>query len=60
MGTAIRGFDKRKVYHTSGCPPIRFKEEPIKFILWSLFLITISIGSFIGVIFVVLKIMRNL
>ena len=54
---AINGFDKGNVFHTSGCPPIIFKEKTIKFILWSICLLAISTGYLIGVIYTILNIM---
>ena len=59
IGTAISGLVKRKVYHTSGCPPIKFKEEPVKFIMWSLCLLAMSAGCFIGILYTVREIMNN-
>ena len=32
---AVSGLLTGKVYQTAGCPPIVFRERPVKFVLWT-------------------------
>jgi len=60
LATAIGGVKTGKVYHTAGCPPIIFKENPVKFLLWMMCLVGISLGFLYGTIIIAKEIMRKL
>ncbi len=60
LAMAIGGVKTGKVYHTAGCPPIIFKENPVKFVLWTGCLIGLSAGFLFETIIIAKEIMKKL
>ena len=57
MAMAIGGLVKGAVYHTAGCPPIELRKKPIKFVVWTLCLLAMSLGCLAGAVALARKIL---
>lgn len=60
LAMAIGGVKTGKVYHTAGSPPILFKVNPVKFVVWTMCLVGMSAGFLYGSIVIAKAIMRML
>jgi hypothetical protein len=59
IAMAITGYRKGKVYYAAGKPPFIFNESPIKFMLWTAFLIVMSVICLSGAAILVGKMLSR-
>ena len=53
------GIKTGEVYHTSGLPPIYFKTNPVRFVLWCICLVVIIGAMSAGAYFMIRKIIQQ-
>ena len=56
----VIGIRKRKVHFVAGRPPIIYNETPVKFVLWTAFLILMSIVCIGGAAMLAFKMLSKL
>jgi len=57
LAMAIGGIKTGKVYHTAGCPPLVFRSNPVKFVIWTICLVGMSAGFLSGAVYFTKEIM---
>ena len=60
IAMAITGFRKGKVHYAAGRPPFILSESPVKFILWTAFLIVMSVICLSGAAILVGKMLSRM